>query len=119
MIVPYHLMPVGHRPRHLDVAAPGRGRFGDALEPRLVPRPHTYQRATSRAKHPLDFDERRDPVLVGGQMMQDRDADSRIERIAVERQLRRLAFGPRDALRARRWPRLVSPDHEKVSREIE
>src|SRR5712692_7478323 len=113
-----HHVPVGHRPRHLDVAVDlGRGKR--RLKAWLFPGPDAHEQGRAPTEHASELSQRFEPIRIRRQVMQDRDAQSRIERRISERQFRRLPSHPPDAHRLICSSFACPPNHEETQGEVE
>src|SRR2546427_5400160 len=96
MVEPWHDGLVRQRPRHFDIAIDlGRRRHG--LKTRLLSCPHTQEYGGLPTQDASKLRQRSDAIRLEREMMQDRDAQARVERRIPERQVRRFATDPIDA----------------------
>jgi len=118
MVEPRDRSLVGHRPRHFDITV-ALGRRNPGLKPRLFSRPHTHEHGGPSTQDALEFRQRSEPIRLEREMMQDRNAQARVERRLSERQFRRFAPDPVDAHGIPlRWF-ACAPNQQEATREIE
>ena len=96
MVEARHRSLVGHRPRHFDIAIDlGRRKYG--LKARLLSRPHTQEYGGPPTQDASKLRQRSQPIRFEWEVMQDRNAQARVERRISKRQFRRFAADPIDA----------------------
>src|SRR3989442_11850466 len=96
MVEPWHDGLVRHRPRHFDIRIE-LGRSMHGLKARLLSRPHAHEHGGPSTEDASELRQRSDAIRLDREMMQDRNAQARVERCISERQFRRFAADPIDA----------------------
>src|SRR5437867_2698161 len=96
MIEPRNDGLVGHRPRHFDIRI-DLGRSMHGLKARLLTRPDAHEHEGPSTQDASELRQRRDAIRLEREMMQDGNAQARVERCIAERQFRRFAADPIDA----------------------